>query len=150
MSAPAPSPRSSGIAPGSPVRCSTGSTSTSRSRQSGIRTWRSGRRGKRPSHIRERVKGARRIQHERFQGKRVFCNAQMTSRYLKRYCQIDQEGNRLLEHGHDKVRPERPGLHADLEGGPHHRRSGGEGGHRTAPPLRGHPVPDPGQGDLII
>jgi magnesium chelatase family protein len=47
--------------------------------------------------IRERVKGARRIQHERFQGKRVFCNAQMTSRYLKRHCQIDEQGNRLLE-----------------------------------------------------
>ncbi|OHB60591.1 MAG: ATP-dependent protease [Planctomycetes bacterium RBG_13_46_10] len=47
--------------------------------------------------IRERVKRARVIQHERFQGKRVFCNAQMTSRYLKRHCQIDEEGNRLLE-----------------------------------------------------
>jgi len=47
--------------------------------------------------IRKRVKGGRAIQHERFQGKRIFCNAQMTSRYLKRYCQIDQEGNRLLE-----------------------------------------------------
>ena len=48
-------------------------------------------------NIRERVKGARKVQHERFQGKKVFCNAQMTSRYLKRHCQIDGEGNRLLE-----------------------------------------------------
>ncbi len=47
--------------------------------------------------IRERVKGARAIQHERFRGKKIFCNAQMTSRHLKRYCQIDQDGNRLLE-----------------------------------------------------
>ncbi len=47
--------------------------------------------------IRGRVKGAREVQHGRFQGKRVYCNAQMTSRHLKKYCQIDQEGNRLLE-----------------------------------------------------
>ena len=47
--------------------------------------------------IRERVKAARKIQQERFQGKRIFCNAQMTSRYLKRFCQIDEQGDRLLE-----------------------------------------------------
>ena len=47
--------------------------------------------------IRDRAKGARTIQHKRFQGKRIFCNAQMTSRHLKQYCQIDEEGNRLLE-----------------------------------------------------
>jgi magnesium chelatase family protein len=47
--------------------------------------------------IRERVKTARQIQQERFQGKRIFCNAQMTSRYLKRFCQIDEQGDRLLE-----------------------------------------------------
>jgi len=47
--------------------------------------------------IRERVKVARKVQNERFKGKRIFCNAQMTSRHLKKYCQIDQEGNRLLE-----------------------------------------------------
>ena len=53
--------------------------------------------GEPSQQIRERVKVGRRIQQERFQGKKVFCNAQMTSRYLKRYCQIDAEGNRLLE-----------------------------------------------------
>ena len=47
--------------------------------------------------IRKRVKGARGVQHGRFQGKRIFCNAQMTSRHLKRYCMIDEEGDRLLE-----------------------------------------------------
>jgi magnesium chelatase family protein len=52
--------------------------------------------------IRNRVKGARAIQHERFRGKRVFCNAQMTSRYLKRYCQIDEQGDRLLEQAMSK------------------------------------------------
>jgi magnesium chelatase family protein len=53
--------------------------------------------GESSSQIRDRVKGARDIQHGRFQGKRIFCNAQMTSRHLKRHCQIDEEGNRLLE-----------------------------------------------------
>jgi magnesium chelatase family protein len=84
-------------------------------------------------HIRERVKRARVIQHERFQGKRVFCNAQMTSRHLKRYCQIDQEGNRLLEMAMTKFGLSARGYTrilkvartiADLEGGetiaPHH------------------------------
>jgi magnesium chelatase family protein len=52
--------------------------------------------------IRERVKGARSIQQERFQGKRIFCNAQMTSRYLKRHCQIDEQGSRLLEQAMSK------------------------------------------------
>jgi len=52
--------------------------------------------------IRERVKKARAIQHERFQGKRIYCNAQMTSRYLKRFCQIDEQGNRLLEQAMSK------------------------------------------------
>jgi magnesium chelatase family protein len=52
--------------------------------------------------IRERVKKARAIQHERFFGKRVFCNAQMTSRNLKRHCQIDEQGNRLLEQAMSK------------------------------------------------
>ena len=53
--------------------------------------------GESSSRIRDRVKGARAVQHGRFQGKRIFCNAQMTSRHLKRYCQIDEEGSRLLE-----------------------------------------------------
>jgi magnesium chelatase family protein len=53
--------------------------------------------GEPSGQIRDRVKGARGIQQGRFQGKRIFCNAQMTSRHLKRYCQIDEEGSRLLE-----------------------------------------------------
>jgi magnesium chelatase family protein len=58
--------------------------------------------GESSGRIRDRVKGARVIQHGRFQGKRIFCNAQMTSRHLKRYCQIDEEGSRLLEQAMEK------------------------------------------------
>ncbi len=53
--------------------------------------------GESSRQIMERVKGAREIQNERFRGKKVFCNARMTSKHLKKYCQIDQKGNRLLE-----------------------------------------------------
>jgi magnesium chelatase family protein len=52
--------------------------------------------------IRERVKRARQIQQRRFLGKRIFCNAQMTSRHLKRHCQIDEQGSRLLEQAMSK------------------------------------------------
>jgi magnesium chelatase family protein len=47
--------------------------------------------------IRKKVNGARKIQYDRFMGKKIYCNAQMNSRHLKRYCHLDQEGNRLLE-----------------------------------------------------
>jgi len=47
--------------------------------------------------IRERVKRARQIQRERFKKTKIFCNAHMTSRQLKRYCQVGEEGQRLLQ-----------------------------------------------------
>lgn len=47
--------------------------------------------------IRERVQRARQIQQERFRKAKIFCNAHMTSRQLKRFCQIGEEGQRLLE-----------------------------------------------------
>jgi magnesium chelatase family protein len=47
--------------------------------------------------IRERVDRARRLQLERFNGKRIFCNAQMGARELTEYCQVDSAGERLLE-----------------------------------------------------
>jgi magnesium chelatase family protein len=47
--------------------------------------------------IRARVDQARRLQLERFSGKRMFCNAQMGARELTAYCQVDSAGERLLE-----------------------------------------------------
>jgi magnesium chelatase family protein len=47
--------------------------------------------------IRERVDRARKLQLERFGGKRMFCNAQMGARELTSYCQVDSAGERLLE-----------------------------------------------------
>jgi magnesium chelatase family protein len=53
--------------------------------------------------IKERVNRAREIQRQRFAGKRIYCNAQMTSRHLKRYCQIGEDSKALLEQAIDKL-----------------------------------------------
>jgi len=53
--------------------------------------------------IKKRVDRARQIQRQRFAGKRIYCNAQMTSRYLKKYCQIGEDSKRLLEQAIDKL-----------------------------------------------
>jgi len=47
--------------------------------------------------IRERVNRARSAQLERFKDeKRMFCNAHMESRDIRRYCEVDQESTELL------------------------------------------------------
>jgi len=53
--------------------------------------------------IKERVNRAREIQRERFAGKKIYCNAQMTPRHLKKYCQIGEESKSLLEQAIDKL-----------------------------------------------
>ncbi|MGE0076718.1 MAG: YifB family Mg chelatase-like AAA ATPase [Bacteroidales bacterium] len=58
--------------------------------------------------IRLRVVKARQIQEERFvECKGVYCNAQMSSKLIRKYCQIDDAGNALL-----KTAMERLGLSA--------------------------------------
>jgi magnesium chelatase family protein len=49
------------------------------------------------SEIRQRVIGARVIQKERLQGEKIFSNAQMTPRLIRKYCAIDAESKSLLE-----------------------------------------------------
>ncbi|MBK7213406.1 MAG: YifB family Mg chelatase-like AAA ATPase [Bacteroidales bacterium] len=54
--------------------------------------------------IRKRVVGARLIQEARFQPyKGVYCNAQITSKMLKSFCQITEEGMTLLKNAMDKL-----------------------------------------------
>ena len=53
--------------------------------------------------IKGRVNRAREIQRQRFGAKRIYCNAQMTPRYLKKYCQIGEDSKRLLEQAIDKL-----------------------------------------------
>jgi magnesium chelatase family protein len=58
--------------------------------------------------VRERVVKTRHVQEERFKdSKGVYCNAQMTSKMLKTYCKISEEGQQLL-----KTAMERLGLSA--------------------------------------
>ena len=47
--------------------------------------------------IRARVNQARKIQLSRFAGRTIFCNAQMISRDIRKFCQSDQAGQNLLE-----------------------------------------------------
>jgi len=47
--------------------------------------------------IRTRVNRARDVQLQRFAGRSLFCNAQMTSKDIHRFCQPDAAGEKLLE-----------------------------------------------------
>jgi magnesium chelatase family protein len=47
--------------------------------------------------IRERVIHARERQLERFRGEKIFANAAMTPRMIRRYCRIDSESEQMLE-----------------------------------------------------
>jgi magnesium chelatase family protein len=49
------------------------------------------------AQIRERVIRTRRIQLERFRDEKIFSNAQMTPRLIRKYCPIDSESKSLLE-----------------------------------------------------
>jgi magnesium chelatase family protein len=53
--------------------------------------------GESSAEIVSRVETAREIQLERFRGTRVHCNAQMTSRLIRKFCDPDAAGHRLLE-----------------------------------------------------
>ena len=54
--------------------------------------------GEPSSVIRERVIAARKIQAERFQNEKgVYCNAQMSSRMLRTYCQLTEQQEQILE-----------------------------------------------------
>ena len=55
------------------------------------------------SEIKKRVKKARTIQQERFKGKKIYCNAQMASRHIKKFCQIDESSQMLLKRAMEKL-----------------------------------------------
>ena len=57
----------------------------------------SGASGEPSAAIRERVIAARRIQLDRFQSERIFSNAQMGSRLIRKYCDIGSASKALLE-----------------------------------------------------
>jgi magnesium chelatase family protein len=47
--------------------------------------------------IRARVIQTRERQLERFQGEKIYCNAQMSSRQIRKYCDISPDSERMLE-----------------------------------------------------
>jgi len=52
--------------------------------------------------IRQRVMRAREIQEERFKKTKIHCNAMMNSRQIRRFCEIDERSNTLLEAAMEK------------------------------------------------
>ncbi len=81
--------------------------------------------GESSEQIRERVIRARERQLERFQGEKIYSNAQLSPRMIRKYCQISPECERLLEsamtrlglsaRAHDRILKVSRTL-ADLEG----------------------------------
>jgi len=53
--------------------------------------------GESSTEIKKRVSAARKIQWERFRGRRIFANSQLGSKDLCQFCQVEVEGQRLLE-----------------------------------------------------
>jgi magnesium chelatase family protein len=53
--------------------------------------------GEQSSDIRERVVGTRQLQLERFRKDKIFCNGQMKTRHIKKYCPLRDNAVRLLE-----------------------------------------------------
>jgi len=53
--------------------------------------------GQSSHEIRLRVMKAREIQEERFRKTKIHCNAMMNSRQIRRFCEIDEKSNALLE-----------------------------------------------------
>ena len=87
--------------------------------------------------IRERVIRAREVQAERFREvPGVHTNAMMNARMLREFCPLDQVARELLD-GRWCGSIFRPCLRPDREGGPHDRRSGGDGRHRCGASGRG-------------
>jgi magnesium chelatase family protein len=59
--------------------------------------------GEDSSAISGRVVQARSIQQQRFCGSKVHCNAQMNSRLIRKHCELDPAGHRMLELAGDKL-----------------------------------------------
>jgi magnesium chelatase family protein len=59
--------------------------------------------GEKSEIVRQRVIHAREIQRERFQDTEIYCNAQMSTKLLHKYCVPDQAGHQLLKNAMEKL-----------------------------------------------
>jgi magnesium chelatase family protein len=55
------------------------------------------------AQIHKRVAKARAAQSQRLRRTKIYCNAQMNSRHIRKYCVIDEDSSRLLESAIDKL-----------------------------------------------
>lgn len=53
--------------------------------------------GEKSETIRERVVNARNVQIERFKGDKIYCNGQMKTRHIKKYCKLKEDAHSLLD-----------------------------------------------------
>jgi magnesium chelatase family protein len=53
--------------------------------------------------IRARVEAARQIQRERLAAFRLHCNAHVQARHIRKFCPLDEQGQRLLEMAADRL-----------------------------------------------
>jgi magnesium chelatase family protein len=58
--------------------------------------------GESSREIKRRIDAARKLQVDRFKGMKIYCNAQMANRQIKKFCQIDDPSQRLLETAIDR------------------------------------------------
>ncbi|MGC8928143.1 MAG: YifB family Mg chelatase-like AAA ATPase [Myxococcota bacterium] len=62
------------------------------------------REGEPSAKIRERVIKARKVQEERFKKhKNIYCNSQMTTRMIRKYCQLNNEAQSLIKNAMEKL-----------------------------------------------
>jgi magnesium chelatase family protein len=59
--------------------------------------------GEKSETIRHRVIAARDLQLGRFKGDRVYCNGQMKTRHMKKYCRMKPDAQRLIETAMEKL-----------------------------------------------
>lgn len=59
--------------------------------------------GETSAQIKERINRVRKLQRERFANDGIMTNAEMGSRELAKYCQIDKDCERLLQKAFDKL-----------------------------------------------
>ncbi|MDP2173134.1 MAG: YifB family Mg chelatase-like AAA ATPase [Candidatus Cloacimonadaceae bacterium] len=59
--------------------------------------------GDKSNEIRSRVNKARGIQMQRYQADGIYCNSQMGSKLLRKYCKLDEESHRLMQNAIDKM-----------------------------------------------
>lgn len=58
--------------------------------------------GESSREIKKRIDSSRKIQLNRFKGLKIHCNAEMTNRHIKKFCQIDEASRKSLEMAIDK------------------------------------------------